>query len=86
MKPVNQLWRDHMLAGSMILADGWKEGMFVVLYPSENTHAAAAIAKYQACLADPSTFGSWTIESFVVALEAEGAGAWTGELRGRYLG
>jgi hypothetical protein len=86
MKPINQLWRDHMLAGSMILADGWKEGTFVVLYPAENTHAAAAIRKYQACLADASTFGSWTLESFVSALEAEGAGRWVGELRDRYLG
>jgi hypothetical protein len=65
MKPINQLWRDHMLAGSMLLADEWKEGMFVVLYPAENTHAAAAIRRYQACLADASTFGSWTLESFV---------------------
>lgn len=85
LKPINQLWRDHMLAGSMILADGWKEGMFVVLYPAENTHAAAAIRKYQACLADASTFASWTLESFVSALEAADAGSWVQELSGRYL-
>ena len=86
MKPINQLWRDHMLAGSLILADGWKEGMFVVLYPAENAHAAAAIRKYQACLADSSTFGSWTLESFVSALEAEDAGSWADDLGRRYLG
>jgi hypothetical protein len=63
-----------MLAGSMLLADGWKEGTFVVLYPSENSHAVAAIQKYQACLADSSTFATWTLESFVSALEAEAAG------------
>jgi hypothetical protein len=86
LKPINQLWRDHMLAGSMILADGWKAGMFVVLYPSENAHAATAIANYEACLADTSTFGAWTLESFVSALEAEGPGGWVAELRDRYLG
>jgi hypothetical protein len=86
MKPINQLWRDHMLAGSMLLADGWKEGMFVVLYPAENAPASAAIQKYQACLADSSTFGSWTLEAFISALEAEGAGGWVAELRDRYLG
>jgi hypothetical protein len=86
MKPINQLWRDHMLAGSMLLADGWKEGMFVVLYPEENIHAAAAIRKYQACLADSSTFGSWTLESFVAAMEVEGAGGWAGKLSDRYWG
>jgi len=85
MKPINQLWRDHMLAGSMLLADGWAEGMFVVLYPSENSHAAAAIQKYQACLADSSTFATWTIESFVSALETEDAGGLPGELKDRYL-
>jgi hypothetical protein len=85
MKPINQLWRDHMLAGSMILAGGSGEGTFVVLYPAENTHAAAAIRKYQTCLADSSTFGSWTLESFVEALEAEDTGSWVGEVRGRYL-
>lgn len=51
-KPINQLWRDHMLAGSMLLAGGWKEGMFMVLYPAENSHASTAIQKYKACLAD----------------------------------
>jgi hypothetical protein len=85
MKPINQLWRDHMLAGSMLLADGWAEGMFVVLYPSENSHAAAAIQKYQAYLADSSTLTAWTLESFVAALAAEGAGGWPGELKDRYL-
>ena len=85
MKPINQLWRDHMLAGSMLLADGRKEGTFVVLYPSENSHAAAAIQKYQACLADSSTFATWTLESFVAALAAEGAGGLPGELKDRYL-
>jgi hypothetical protein len=85
MKPINQLWRDHMLAGSMLLADGWAEGMFVVLYPSENSHAAAAIQKYQACLADSSTFATWTLESFASALETEDAGGLPGELKDRYL-
>jgi hypothetical protein len=85
MKPINQLWRDHMLAGSMLLADGRKEGTFVVLYPAENSHAAAAIQKYQACLADSSTFAAWTLESFVAALAAEGAGGLPGELKDRYL-
>jgi hypothetical protein len=85
MKPINQLWRDHMLAGSMLLADGWKKGMFVVLYPAENTHAAAAIRKYQACLADSTTFGSWTLESFIMSLEKESVVGWIGELKDRFL-
>lgn len=85
-KPVNQLWRDHMLAGSMLLADGWKHGRFVVLYPADNVHAATAVEKYRACLADTSTFDAWTLESFITALEAECPDGWTAELRARYLG
>jgi hypothetical protein len=85
-KPINQLWRDHMLAGSMLLADGWKHGQFVVLYPADNVHAAAAVEKYRACLADSSTFDAWTLERFVAALEAEAPGGWTAQLRDRYLG
>lgn len=73
------------LSQRMLLADDWREGMFVVLYPAESIHAAAAVRKYQACLADSSTFGSWTLEAFVEALEAECAGNWLGELRSRYL-
>jgi len=85
-KPINQLWRDHMLAGSMLLADGWKHATFVVLYPADNSHAAAAVEKYRACLADPSTFDAWTLESLVAALEVECPDRWTAELRARYLG
>jgi hypothetical protein len=69
----------------MLLADGRKEGTFVVLYPAENSHAAAAIQRYQACLADSSTFATWTLESFVSALETEDAGGWVDELKNRYL-
>jgi hypothetical protein len=87
MKPVNRPWpwRDHMLAGSMLLADGWQEGMFVVLCPAENSNVSAALQKYQACLADSSTFATWPLESLVFALEAEDAGVWVDELKGRYL-
>jgi hypothetical protein len=85
-KPINQLWRDHMLAGSMLLADGWKHGTFVVLYPAENIHAAAAVEKYRSCLAETSTFDTWTLEAFIAALEAETTASWATELRARYLG
>jgi hypothetical protein len=85
-KPINQLWRDHLLAGSMMLADGWRHGKFVVVYPADNVHAAAAVEKYRACLRDGSTFDAWTLERFIAALEAECSAAWPAELRARYLG
>lgn len=85
-KPINQLWRDHMLAGSMLLTDRWRQGMFVVLCPAENTHAMAAVGRYRECLADSATFDAWTLESFVAALQAESPDIWVSELRKRYLG
>jgi hypothetical protein len=85
-KPINQLWRDHILAGSMLLTDEWKHGTFIVLYPADNDHAAAAVEKYRECLAHPSTFDAWTLERFIAALEAECSEGWTAELRARYLG
>jgi hypothetical protein len=32
--PINQIWRDHLLAGSVLLADSWKEGTYVALHPA----------------------------------------------------
>lgn len=40
-KPVEQIWRDHMLAGSMLLASSeWETGLYVFLYPETTSHAA----------------------------------------------
>lgn len=86
--PLNQIWRDHLLVGSVLLApDGlWHEGRFVVLYPSENDCVDAAVKVYSSCLSDHTTFETWTLESFVDALEAECDASWVGQLRERYLG
>jgi hypothetical protein len=85
-KPINQLWRDHLLAGSMMLPDKGRKGIFVVLHPKENSHVVAAVEKYKGCLADSSTFTSWTLESFIAALKAEISSSWVDELKTRYLG
>ena len=86
--PVNQLWRDHLLAGSMLLDRNgpWEEGRFIVLYPRDNEPVATAVQVYTLCLSDTETFGTWTLEEFVDGLEAECAEQWVGEVRERYLG
>jgi hypothetical protein len=87
--PVEQLWRDHLLAGSLRLdtASGFSRGTFAVVYPSANTRVVEAVTTYRACLSDPSGFATWTLEDLTDAInKSTGKGAWIGELCARYLG
>jgi hypothetical protein len=88
-RPLQQVWRDHLLAGSLLLdvGAGYDEGVFVFLYPSENVRCLAAVEAYAACLLPGCTsFVPWTLEAVVAAVHAARAGAWIGDFAGRYLG
>jgi hypothetical protein len=87
-KPVEQLWRDHMLAGSMLLdtAAGWETGLYLFLYPEENEPCRRAAQVYAEYLSDRRTFAPVTLETVVDAIEAETDDGWIRELRERYLG
>jgi len=84
---LQQLWRDHLLAGSMLQADPtWAEGLFVLLYPRENEDCGLTAVEYNHCLRkDQSTFDTWTIEEFVKAIRAETKAKWPALFEGRYL-
>lgn len=85
-KPLEQMWRDHLLAGSLVLADvGFDEGTFAFVYPERNDRCADAVARYAETLSDDATFRPWTLESVVGAIAAECDAAWVGQVRGRYL-
>jgi hypothetical protein len=86
-KPLEQLWRDHMLAGSMLLetSAGWETGLYAFLHPKDNEPCRRAAQAYRDHLSDASSFDAVTLETLVAALEAEGA-PWVSELRDRYLG
>ena len=86
--PLEQLWRDHLLAGSLALdADaGFAHGTFAVIWPSENTIVGAAVEEYVACLTDTSGFRAWTLENVLAAFALAGVGSLCNELRIRYLG
>ena len=62
----------------------WRWGRCVVVHPAGNTDFVDACARYQALLADPSTFSSVTLETLldadVLPPPTEAA------LRERYLG
>jgi hypothetical protein len=84
--PLEQFWRDHLLAGSLLLdgASGFDTGAFTVVYPEGNTVVAEAVAGYGACLRDTSKFRTWTLERVLDAADGAGARAWAGEVRERY--
>lgn len=85
--PLQQLWRDHLLAGSMLNDKelGYTEGMFVVMYPAANTPCRRAVRAYRRCLLSDSTFDSCTLDEMVGVLSLATSSAWVGEFHDRYL-
>ena len=86
--PLEQLWRDHLLAGSLALdpGSGFAHATFAIVWPSENTVVGDAVEEYAACLIDRRGFSAWTLESVLAAFDSAGAGRWRDEVRGRSLG
>lgn len=84
-KPLEQIWRDHLLAGSMLNAGCFKNGFFVFLYPKDNRHCRDAVGKYKTCLSDDKTFKEWTLEDVAEAIKEETDEEWIDELIDRYL-
>lgn len=85
-KPLQQVWRDHLLAGSMLAAgDGWSEGLFVFLHPRDNANCVSVVDEYRKCLTRDDTFTSWTLEDVVGVMREMEAGDWIDRLWRRYL-
>ena len=72
LKPMQQMWRDHLLAASLIDQGDADEGAFVFLAPRDNDACAAATLAYARHLARPETFLAWDLESVVADLVAVG--------------
>ncbi len=85
-RPLQQIWRDHLLAGSLLQAGDFERGRFVFLYPSHNNRCAAAIAAYTSTLTDATTFAAWTLESVVRAIASVTDADWVRAFSERYLG
>ena len=83
--PLQQIWRDHLLAGVTRIADGYEDGLFVTLYPKDNLDVAGALSGYRAQLTSEDTFASWTLESFVDKLRGLSDASWIGLFFDRYL-
>lgn len=83
--PLQQIWRDHLLAGVVKETLGYEHGLFVFLYPAGNTHCAAAITEYQNALMDTASFAAWTLEQMTAALRACTNASWVNAFHERYL-
>jgi hypothetical protein len=85
MKPLQQIWRDHMLAGSLVQAGGYADGFFVFVHPRDNSCCARAVNDYRRCLKSHETFLAWTLEDITAAIARHTDAVWVGQLIDRYL-
>jgi hypothetical protein len=84
-KPLEQIWRDHMLAGALLHADDYEDGFFVFLHPERNEYCAEAVKDYQSCLKDTSTFVPWTLQQVCDAVVDKTDAEWVDLFYERYL-
>jgi hypothetical protein len=85
--PLEQIWRDHLLAGSLLYSpkDDFKDGFFVFLFPQDNIHCQQAVGQYKQCLTDDKTFQSWTLEEVSHAIKKNTNDSWIDAVIDRYL-
>ena len=82
---LQQIWRDHMLAGVHLNQDQFDDGFFVFLYPKDNADCSTAIADYSECLSGSDTFAAWTLEEVATAIKSNTDAAWIDRFIDRYL-
>lgn len=84
-QPLQQIWRDHLLAGAHLHADKLDDGLFAFLYPKGNSHCGEAIEGYRACLSGEHTFAVWTLEDVLAAIRQHSTADWSTFVYDRYL-
>ena len=86
--PCQQLWREHLLAASMIQRGHYDEGHFIVIAPRLNWHAQNGIAAYARHLKKPELgqppFAGIFLERFIEAIGTAGEADYAQRLYRRY--
>ncbi len=82
---LEQILRDHLLAGAMLEADEFDDGFFVFLSPDDNQFCRRAVARYRALLSDADTFQPWSLEAVVDATAEYTEAGWIDSFYERYL-
>lgn len=84
-QPLQQIWRDHLLAGSMINVGDYDEGLYIFLYPKSNGNCDMAVKTYMDCLKNTNTFRAWTLENIVDVIGQNTKEKWINDFFDRYL-
>jgi len=87
LPPLEQMWRGHLLAGSLLNSpqDDFKDAFFVVLYPKDNIHCKEATKQYRRCLTNKKTFQNWTLERVTNIIKQHTGDSWIDDVIDRYL-
>ena len=85
--PLQQLWREHLLSRTMIDKGLYRQGIFVIVHPAQNTQCVTAIGKYRQHLITPALpdFIAVTLEDCLATLTTLGETATAQALHARYL-
>lgn len=84
-RPLQQVWRDHLLVGAHQRVDGFEDAFFAFLYPEGNTACSNAVEQYGQCLSGSDSFEGWTLERLVACLATHSSAQWIRDLHHRYL-
>jgi hypothetical protein len=87
---IQQLWRDHLLAGSMFIStDLYQKGKFAIIYPEENYQCRNAVDKYKNTFKcddfEEAFFYPISLEDFVSRLQNICDKQWVDDFESRYL-
>jgi hypothetical protein len=84
-KPIQQMWRDHLLVAAILAAhrDRFEEGFFSICSPRMNEACKQAIRAYRGCVAEEHSFAEWSLEEIVAAIASSGPLLWLRELTDR---
>lgn len=87
--PIEQMWRDHLLANALALKGTqerqYANGYYMFLYPKDNGCCRDAIDKYTGLLKSKDTFIPVHLEKFVSALRDCTDAPWVQLFQERYL-
>jgi hypothetical protein len=87
-KPIQQIWRDHLLTLSMFIKNNeYKTGDFIYLYPEKNINCEKGIEKYIETFNEntESYFKPLTFENLVKVTKKICSDKWINEFENRYL-
>jgi hypothetical protein len=87
-KPIQQIWRDHLLALSLFVTNNdYEIGDFIYLYPSENLNCKSGVEKYKSTFKESieTHFKPLIIEKLVEVIKVHCSDKWIIDFEDRYL-